>query len=784
MEHDNPEVMCSAFDLGQEGGTAESCEFCKALLDAAHQIVEKSRQKRDGKAVRERVEIPFVAELGRLDDIMVNSDCEEHKSFLRRVFHIREINAHARNATFEVRWYTTKGVAVLDMCYTDGGFQQEEFLLLGCQPQGPGLSCIERSRDEDYINIGLLKSWISSCEHYHTTSCCIPTKPSTSLSWMIDTIKCCLVPAGESARYVALSYVWGQTEMLRTTAKTLGYLQEAGALGENTCLKIPAVIRHAIALVHQLGERYLWVDTLCIPQDDPECLQRHIRHMASIYEAALFTLVAADGSDADHGIPGIRGVSPARLLPPSLRLTSRLRLRARGFLNILNSAWGFRGWTLQEHIFSKRKLVFVHGSVQWICQESRCFEDLCQEFPSIRRTRTKDQETFQELESVGDLALNYPKISQLETLLHHYSLRYLTYDNDVLNAVEAVFTAHRQAFPHGFLWGLPIDFFDMALLWSSNCGFSGLKRRQASALSSQSQFPSWTWAGWVGVVDSGQWRSATYIKDADEKLLYYRKKCLTIPMLEWRIRTTGSPEELSVPGQNSAYAYKQRFMGKKEGLPRGWRYEDETFGPECTNARWSDETYPSSNWALTTPYYYLHEAVPCVKFWHPVPIGPVATGTTAAPDDGRLLCAKTQIGRLWVVDAEKDMATGDGVLFLDERGTLMAHLFNDTFEVSTVFINAKGELVGNLHVDDADDRWLVEDHTCPANQAGSACELVAISKGNDFIQPMEPGKETYTFYNVLWIKWDNGIAYRRGVGRVKRETWESMELEDVDLVLG
>lgn len=583
---------------------------------------------------------------------------------------------------------------------------------------------------------------------------------------------------------MALSYVWGRTEVLKATAETLGTLQEVGVLGRSTCLKVPSVIRHAVALVSQLGERYLWVDSLCIPQDDPECLQRHIRHMASIYEAALFTLVAADGLNAEHRIVGIRGVSRARELPPALKLTSRLRLRARGSFDILNSAWASRGWTLQEHIFSKRKLVFVHGSVQWICQESRSFEDLCQEFPSNRGTSTKDQPFDQELESVGDLALNYPKISQLETLLHLYSRRHLTYEADVLNAVEAIFTANHQAFPHGFIWGPPIDFFDSVLLWSGTRRRFGLKRRRGSRFSSQSHFPSWSWTGWVGLIDDGQWRSGNYVKDADERFWWDHRKCMTIPVLEWRTRENSSSPELPIPGLNSAYAFKQRFMGNLEGLPRGWGYKDEEFGPDRRDSRWWDKSYPRSNWELATAYYYVHESVPGVKFWHPVAIGAGQTGVTAIQNIGRLLCARTQMGRLRVVIAQEDMATSDGLCVRNKWGRLMCRLFNDTFEVHTVFINKECEIVGDLRVDEECDRRLVMHHSRPTDEATLSCELVAISRGNDFLQPMEPKKETYTFYDVLWIKWEDGIAYRRGVGRVKKQTWESMELEDIDLVLG
>ncbi|KAI4592794.1 hypothetical protein KJ359_010427 [Pestalotiopsis sp. 9143b] len=39
-------------------------------------------------------------------------------------------------------------------------------------------------------------------------------------------------------------------------------------------------------------------------------------------------------------------------------------------------------------------------------------------------------------------------------------------------------------------------------------------------------------------------------------------------------------------------------------------------------------------------------------------------------------------------------------------------------------------------------------------------------------------------YTVLWIKWEDGVAYRHGIGYIGRDIWEALPLEDVDLVLG
>lgn len=578
--------------------------------------------------------------------------------------------------------------------------------------------------------------------------------------------------------------------MLKTTQETLRSLLKVGALSSNSHLRVPRVIRHAISLASQLGERYLWIDSLCITQDDRESLDHHICHMASIFEAASFTIVAADGVDADHGILGIKGVSDPRTLPnPVLQLSKRLGLRLRGDRNILHSPWGHRGWTLQEHIFSKRKLIFVHGSVQWICQESRCFEDICQESVSNRKKRRRDYEMEQELESVGELVLKYPMVSQIEEILCHYNYRKLTFGTDVIRAVEAVFTAYGEAFPSGFFLGLPIDFLDMGLLWHHHWADKKCaKRRAAASPYTQPPFPSWTWAGWVGSLRLGAWRAATYIKDADEPR-WEGKRCSTIPMLEWRYQSDRDLSQWPIPGQNNAYAYKQKFMGKEGGLPPGWKYEREPLRHiqhEEDNTTEDDRRQhamcESEDYAMATPYYYSHGSAPGIKFWHPVPLYMDLPECANPPINGRLLCARTRSGRLWVTATKHGWPVDDTARVPTD--TRDVDLFSDTILVETVLVDIKGELVGDLWVTEGDDRDLVKGYERQPDEAGYPCEVVAISKGNDSVYPLEPEKETYTFYNVLWIKWEHGIAYRRGVGRVKRETWESMELENVDLILG
>jgi len=96
--------------------------------------------------------------------------------------------------------------------------------------------------------------------------------------------------------YVALSYSWGQDQQFKLTRGTI----------DSMCNKImwqdlPQAIKDAIFVTHELQIRFLWIDSLCIVQDDVEEISIEIAQMPEIYSSAAVTVLAERASNVQSG---------------------------------------------------------------------------------------------------------------------------------------------------------------------------------------------------------------------------------------------------------------------------------------------------------------------------------------------------------------------------------------------------------------------------------------------------------------------------------------------------
>ena len=83
--------------------------------------------------------------------------------------------------------------------------------------------------------------------------------------------------------------------------------QNRDRLGKRNAINIcelPRTITDAVTSIKMLGERYLWVDALCIEPGNEKDLAASIPIMGHIYTRSFRTVIAASGDDACSGLPG------------------------------------------------------------------------------------------------------------------------------------------------------------------------------------------------------------------------------------------------------------------------------------------------------------------------------------------------------------------------------------------------------------------------------------------------------------------------------------------------
>lgn len=189
---------------------------------------------------------------------------------------------------------------------------------------------------EPLLDINLVKSWLDECRKHEYSKQMPPIlnalfQADTGFR-VVDVIEEHLVELKTPCEYVALSYVWGAcgSATLKCTRENVHRLLQRNSLTPESLAnrsetRIPLTIRNSMEFVKRVGLRFLWVDALCIIQDDESEKARLIHGMDRVYENSVLTIIAATGKDADAGLPGIW---PRRYeLVPSVISTAGIRLQ-------------------------------------------------------------------------------------------------------------------------------------------------------------------------------------------------------------------------------------------------------------------------------------------------------------------------------------------------------------------------------------------------------------------------------------------------------------------------
>ncbi|KAK0641378.1 heterokaryon incompatibility protein-domain-containing protein [Cercophora newfieldiana] len=315
-----------------------------------------------------------------------------------------------------------------------------------------------------------------------------------------DSIKV-LETRGLRGRYIALSHCWGDPKLLST--KLTAHTQETYK-NKISLDALPKTFREAVEFTRKINIRYLWIDSLCIIQSDPEndssedkelslrdWLQESGR-MCEVYMNSHLTLAALSSTACTGGL---------FFQPKTLEMKGRAAGRHYHIFareNIQHHPKRFplmkRGWVHQEYLLSPRTLLFGEGELVWRCVERsscQCGEHRIgfgqTEFDKLPRT------------VVGEnLPSKWQLMQRWYRIVENYSLASLSVPSDELVALDGIAQYMRPLRDCDYLAGLWSDSLAFDLVWIvtlSPTAKPGTTTQQIEASTPDQQtFPTWTWA--------------------------------------------------------------------------------------------------------------------------------------------------------------------------------------------------------------------------------------------------------------------------------------------------
>ncbi|WAO87250.1 Protein kinase domain-containing protein [Fusarium falciforme] len=345
----------------------------------------------------------------------------------------------------------------------------------------------------------LLNEWINLCDTTHNCTSVqgheghVGSMPTRVLH--VGTVEnpCLrLVETGDSIRdkYIALSHCWGKLskeQKFVTSADNLDNRKEDIPFDE-----MPKSFQDAVIVTRDLGVSYLWIDSLCIIQEDEADWEVESAKMEEVFSSAYCTIAASSAQSSLEGFLGDR-VSRACVTihlsqGPVLYLAEAIDdFQGHVEQSVLNS----RGWVLQERALSRRTIHFTSTQTYWECGQGIYCETLAR--------LQNPQSQFLGDSSFPYLGLQYYKDERIQLVQHLYRVYCaleLTNSTDRSKAILGLQKRLSRTFKSGADYGVIWGYFERTLLWQAKTpnSLSRIPYRDRGVV------PSWSWMACTGEI--------------------------------------------------------------------------------------------------------------------------------------------------------------------------------------------------------------------------------------------------------------------------------------------
>jgi hypothetical protein len=268
---------------------------------------------------------------------------------------------------------------------------------------------------------------------------------------------------------------------------------------------IPATIKDAIQVAKSFGYQYLWIDALCIIQDDPQDWQREASRMAQVYGNADLVLAASSATDSYEGFLNQERRHPGGSVyfyderDPAKSYCIKYGLGPRYQMTLDEGPLAKRAWAFQEKMLARRYLCYSPEELSWHCnaietcecsygRPSKHFHDTAR---AAWGGPTNDSDmNITRLTSPGKSTSDIHEI-WISHIVPMYTERQLSRQTDRIVAISAVATRLEQRLGDVYRFGL----------WESRMVHQLGWERYMSRDQCIAGVPTWSWASVSGYVN-------------------------------------------------------------------------------------------------------------------------------------------------------------------------------------------------------------------------------------------------------------------------------------------
>ncbi|KAH7071406.1 heterokaryon incompatibility protein-domain-containing protein [Paraphoma chrysanthemicola] len=228
----------------------------------------------------------------------------------------------------------------------------------------------------------LASQWLKNCRKAHWK--CNIRREQITPNRLVTTDKSCIrlrlrEDFQDPPEYATLSHCWGEKRFVTLKKQNLDNFKER--IPQEA---LPQTFMDAILIARELGVQYIWIDSLCIIQDDTDDWLQEAATMSSVYGESTLNIAASGARDGAAGC----FLRPQHTLRCQIQVESggrtlRYSCVPRGlyYHTLSDMPLMRRGWTLQERLLPSRNLHFTSTQVFWECYQKVACEMFPDEFP-------------------------------------------------------------------------------------------------------------------------------------------------------------------------------------------------------------------------------------------------------------------------------------------------------------------------------------------------------------------------------------------------------------------